>query len=70
MNPFEKCPCSDADAIEITMKGLFDGVLLYRCTICKRFRHRWRIGSAQRYIADGWLSENNLIAYEMREVGQ
>lgn len=66
MNPFEECACSVSDEIKVVISGLYDGVLLYRCGSCKRFRHRWPIGSRERYLADGWLSENNLYAREVQ----
>lgn len=65
MNPFEKCPCAAKDEVKIAISGLYHGVLLYRCGSCKRLRHRWRVGSRERYIADGWLAENNLTAREV-----
>lgn len=66
MNWLEECPCAASDEIKIAISDLYDGILLYRCGVCKQLRHRWRVGSRERYIADGWLSENNLTAREVK----
>lgn len=65
MNPFEECPCAARNEVKIVISGLYNGVLLYRCGICKQLRHRHRVGSRERYIADDWLAQNSLTAREV-----